>query len=88
MHWANEVQRSFQALLCITAGARNTLLLDVAAVMSDLRIPIKNLNAHQAKNNIAIIEAAIEIHGMQQINELIRKLKNIDGVVSVVRRRQ
>ena len=74
--------------MCITAGDRNNLLMDVAAVMSDLRIPIKNLNAHQAKNNIAIIEAAIEIHGMQQINELIRKLKNIDGVVSVVRRRQ
>lgn len=88
VHWANEVQSSFQALLCITAGDRNNLLMDVAAVMSDLRIPIKNLNAHQAKNNIAIIEAAIEIHGMQQINELIRKLKNIDGVVSVVRRRQ
>lgn len=88
VHWASEVQSSFRALICITADDRNDLLMDIAAAMSGLRIPIKNLNAHQAKNDIAIIEVAIEIHDMQQVNELIRKLKSIEGVISAVRRRQ
>lgn len=88
VHWANEVESSFQALLCITAPDRNSLLLDITNVTADLKIPIKSLNARTAKNNLAIVEISIEIKNIEHLDTAINKLKNIEGVLAVARRRQ
>ena len=86
--WASEVTSDFQALLCITAIDRNSLLVDITGVTADLRTPIKSLNARTSKNNVAIVEISIEIKNTEHLNNAIKKLKQIDGVQSVVRRRQ
>ncbi|MBE7024006.1 MAG: bifunctional (p)ppGpp synthetase/guanosine-3',5'-bis(diphosphate) 3'-pyrophosphohydrolase [Clostridia bacterium] len=86
--WASAVESDFQALLCITAIDRNSLLVDITGVTADLRTPIKSLNARTAKNNVAIVEISIEIKNTEHLDNAIKKLKQIDGVQSVVRRRQ
>ncbi len=86
--WAREVESDFQALLCITAIDRNALLVDIATVTAELKIPIKGLNARTVKNNVAIIEISIEIKDTEHLENAIRRLKQIDGVQSVIRRRQ
>ena len=88
VHWATEVESSFQALLCVTATDRDSLLMDITAVTSDMRIPIKSVNARTAKNNLAIIEITVEVRDTEQLDNTIKKLKGIEGVLSVVRRRQ
>lgn len=88
VHWASEVESSFQALLCITAPDRNSLLADIISVTSDLKIPIKSVNARTVKNNLAIVEISIEIKNIDHLETAINKLKNISGVLAVVRRRQ
>ena len=88
VHWANEVESSFQAMLCITAPDRNSLLADIISVISDLKIPIKSLNARTAKNNLAIVELSIEVKNIENLETAINKLKNIKGVLAVARRRQ
>ncbi len=88
VHWANEVESSFQAMLCITAPDRNSLLADIISVISDLKIPIKSLNARTAKNNLAIVELSIEVKNIDNLETAINKLKNIKGVLAVARRRQ
>ena len=86
--WAREVENDFQALLCITAIDRNSLLVDITTVTAELKIPIKGLNARTVKNNVAIIEVSIEIKDTEHLENAIRRLKQIDGVQSVIRRRQ
>ncbi len=86
--WSGEVTSDFQALLCITAIDRNSLLVDITGVTADLRTPIKSLNARTSKNNVAIVEISIEIKNTEHLNDAIKKLRQIDGVQSVVRRRQ
>lgn len=88
VHWASEVESSFQAMLCITAPDRNSLLADIISVISDLKIPIKSLNARTAKNNLAIVELSIEVKNIDNLETAINKLKNIKGVLAVARRRQ
>lgn len=88
VHWASEVESSFQAMLCITAPDRNSLLADIISVTSDLKIPIKSLNARTAKNNLAIVELSIEVKNIDNLETAINKLKNIKGVLAVARRRQ
>jgi len=86
--WAREVESDFQALLCITAIDRNSLLVDITKVTADLKVPIKGLNARTGKNNVAIVEISIEIKNTEHLDNAINKLKQIEGVQSVVRRRQ
>ncbi len=86
--WAREVENDFQALLCITALDRNSLLVDITTVTAELKIPIKGLNARTVKNNVAIIEISIEIRDTEHLENAIRRLKQIDDVQSVIRRRQ
>ncbi len=86
--WSQAVESDFQALLCITAIDRDSLLVDVTSVTADLRTPIKSLNARTGKNNVAIIEISIEIKNTEHLDNAIKKLKQIEGVQSVVRRRQ
>lgn len=88
VYWSNEVESNFQALLCITATDRNSLLVDITTMTAELKIPIKALNARTAKNNLAIVEISIEINDTQHLDSAIKKLKNIEGVLSVVRRHQ
>ncbi len=86
--WAQQFESDFQALLCLTAIDRNSLLVDITGVTADLRTPIKSLNARTAKNNVAIIEISIEVKDTEHLENAIKKLKQIEGIQSVVRRRQ
>lgn len=85
--WSGEVESNFQTLLCITATDRNSLIMDVTGVTSDLRIPIKSMNARSAKNNLAIIDITVEVKDTMQLENAIKKIKTISGVLSVVRKR-
>lgn len=88
VHWANEVESNFQALLCITASDRDSLLVDITSIMAELKVPIKALNARTAKNNLAIVEISIEIRNTEHLESAINKLKNVNDVLAVVRRSQ
>ena len=88
VYWADEVESSFQTLLCITATDRDSLLVDITTIMAELKVPIRGLNARTAKNNLAIVEISIEVRDTEHLDSSIKKLKNIGGVLSVVRRRQ
>ncbi len=88
VYWADEVESDFQALLCITATDRNSLLVDIATITAELKIPLKGLNARTTKNNLAIMEISVEVKNTEHLDAAIKKLKNVSGVISVVRRRQ
>ncbi len=88
VYWADEVESDFQAMLCITATDRNSLLVDIATITAELKIPLKGLNARTTKNNLAIMEISVEVKNTEHLDTAIKKLKNVSGVISVVRRRQ
>ncbi len=88
VYWADAPQSTFQTLLCITATDRDSLLVDITTITADLKIPLKGLNARTTKNNLAIVEISIEIKDIEHLDAAIKKLKNVNGVISVVRRRK
>ena len=49
-YWADSVKESYKAGLEILALDRNDLLKDVLNALSDMRVPIYNMNARQAEN--------------------------------------
>ena len=88
VHWANDTGASFLSTLTVTAGNRANLLLDIMAALSEFKLVATNVNARTGKNNLAIIEVTVEISDTQQLDKVIKRLKKIDDVLSIVRRRQ
>ena len=86
--WADDTDASFLSTLTVTAGNRSNLLLDIMGAISELKLTATGVNARTSKNNLAIIEVTMEIADTEQLNKIIKKIKQIDGVLSIVRRRQ
>ena len=88
VRWADDRSTSFQTMLYITATDRNALLIDIMSAVADIKIPVTNVNARTGKNNLAIIELTMEIGDTEQLNKTIKRIKQVEGILSVVRRRQ
>ena len=86
--WDMGADSNYQTLLCVTATDREMLIVDTTLALKDNNAVIKNYNARTVKNGIAIIDIVIEISSTQQLEKIMKSLKKIDGVLSVVRRRQ
>ena len=84
-YWADTVESSFQSVLEITADDHQGLLADVSITISNMHVPIRSLNAREAKNGIAMIQITLEINDLGQLNTVISTLRKIDGVISVSR---
>ncbi len=88
VRWANETNASFQSSLNVSATNRDKLLLDIMAAVAELKIAATNVNARTGKNNLALIELTLEISDTAQLEKAIAQIKKVDGVLSIVRRRQ
>ena len=75
-------------MLTITATDRPNLLIDIMTVISEIKVPVTNVNARTGKNDLAIIEVTTEISNTDQIDGIINKLKQLKGVITVIRSRQ
>lgn len=82
--WAQNKESSFNASLKLETNDRPNMLIDVAAVFSGAKIPIKSINA-RTKDSIAIFDITVEITDTEQIEKIITKLKNVKDVIDVSR---
>lgn len=87
VYWADSIDNDFQVNIAVTANDRVSLLADVAAVISGYKMYLYSLNSRTLKNNVAIIEMTLEIKNMEQLEKVLKALKSVDGVISVVRRK-
>ena len=88
VHWAEDTHSSFQSGINVTASDRANLLLDIMTKVSDLKIPLTNVNARTSKSNLAIIELTLEISNTEQLERAIKHINSVEGVISIIRRRQ
>ncbi len=79
---------SYMAELTVLADDRNGLLLDLMSVLSNLKISTHNFNARTGKDFDATITIMVEINSSKQLEEVIRKMMGVAGVVSVSRTMQ
>ncbi len=87
VRWAGDTDHTFQTMLTVTASDRPDLLLDLLGTISEMKTKLANVNARTGKNQLAMIELTLEISDTAQLEQTTKKLKQVDSVLSVVRRR-
>ncbi|MBD5113627.1 MAG: bifunctional (p)ppGpp synthetase/guanosine-3',5'-bis(diphosphate) 3'-pyrophosphohydrolase [Ruminococcaceae bacterium] len=85
--WAADAKAkaSYEAALDIVAQDRTALIADISTAIAANRIPIHEINAHNLKNGNANVTVTLEISGLEQLKNIIVKLRKIDGVITVER---
>ena len=83
-YWADSVKESYKAGVEILALDRNDLLKDVLNALSDMRVPIYNMNARQV-DNYGIVKLTIGINNTEHVDRVVARLGKIRDVLKVTR---
>ncbi|MGL5677070.1 MAG: RelA/SpoT family protein [Cellulosilyticaceae bacterium] len=81
----NVNKRTYITEIQITGGDRLGIIVDISKTLTDMRIPVKSLNARTTKNQDTVFNIRIEIVSTQQLDEIIRKVRQIRDVLDVQR---
>ncbi|WDV47556.1 bifunctional (p)ppGpp synthetase/guanosine-3',5'-bis(diphosphate) 3'-pyrophosphohydrolase [Clostridiaceae bacterium M8S5] len=85
VEWASDKKVSYQAEIQIKATDRPGLLSQITQLITDTNLFVSSLNARTSKDKLAMINMILEIKNVEQLNNLMRKIKNMQGVIDVYR---
>jgi len=83
--WDITDQGSYHVHLELSAMDRSGLLNDVMTVLSELKISADWVNARGTKNRMATIDLVLEVHGLDQLEHIMSKIRRIKDVYDVWR---
>ena len=75
----------YMAEIRIYANNRIGMFVDVSKVFTEKQIDILSMNVKTSKQGKATISMSFEIHGIDELNHLIEKLRQIEGVLDIAR---
>ena len=77
----------YNAEVSILARDRKGLLSDISRVCDDMDVPISGVNAKSTKDGSAHITLTLAIDSTHQMQKILRRIRNVDGVSEVYRAR-
>ena len=86
--WANQAKSSYTVDIEMFANDRNGLLADIIKEISNTKTTLQAVNSRVTKEKIAITELTIEVVNIEDLNNVIKALRKIDGVYEVNRRKR
>ncbi len=83
--WSSSGSESYQVELMIEAVNKSALLNEITGVINNEKIELHSVMADTDKYNQAYIKIDVELSSKEHMNELINKIENVSGVLSVSR---
>jgi GTP pyrophosphokinase len=71
--------------LNVYAYNRNGLIVDVSRVFTELNVELKNMNYRVSKQDKATLTVGFDIHGKDELQKIMEKLRNVQGVDDIER---
>ncbi|SDZ16177.1 GTP pyrophosphokinase [Proteiniborus ethanoligenes] len=85
VEWDDDKKTSYQAEIQIKATDRSGLLTEITQLLTNMQLTVTSLNARTNKEKTALINMILEIKDIDQLKELMRKIKRLEGVMDVYR---
>jgi len=85
VEWIKTEELFYPVKIKIIADDRPNLVSDIMLIFSSLKITVSAINAITDKNNIANIDVTLSINNLDQLQEIIKKIKKIGSVLNVKR---
>ncbi len=88
VEWDTGKKATFLSELQIKALDRPKLLQDLTNLYSEAKLNAVSLNLRVNKEKVAIVDIGFEINDTKQIEDLMKKIKRLDGVLEVYRNKK
>ena len=85
--WSGVAQQDelYSTEIVLYADNRTGVLTDVSKVFTENKIDIKSMNVRTSKKGTATITVGFEIHGVAQLDLLVKKLRSVESVLDISR---
>lgn len=83
--WGASKGTAYVAEMQVRAEDRIGILSDIMTIITEAKLPLNALNAKSSKGNIAVINIKVKIDSIEQLKELMRKIRRLKGVMDVYR---
>ena len=83
--WGTSKGVAYMAEIQVKTEDKSGILSDVMNILMDSKLPLNALNAKSEKRNLAYINIKIKIDTVEQLKELMKKIKRVPGVLDVYR---
>lgn len=78
-------EEKYGAEINIFANNRTGLIIDISRVFTEANIDVMFMNSRVNKKGLATINMGFDIHGKEELNRLVDKLRKIEGVTDIMR---
>jgi GTP pyrophosphokinase len=79
--------RTFSAVISVTAFDRRGLVRDVSSVLADEHINIQSMNTFtNPADNVATLDLTVNVHGMDELSRLLARVGTLPSVIAARRR--
>ena len=75
----------YLAELKMYGNDRQGLLMDISRVFTEAKIDVKSMNIRTSKKGTATIDTGFIVHGREELNSVIEKLRQVDGILDIER---
>ena len=75
----------YLAELKLYADDRRGLLLDITKVFTEEKIDVKSMNTRTSKKGTATMDMGFIVHGREELNRVIKKLRQIENLIDIER---
>lgn len=69
----------------VFANNRSGVLLDITRILTENKVDISTVNSRISKQGTATITLGFEVHGAEQLNYLVNKIRGVESVLDVER---
>ncbi len=76
---------TYSTEIAIYANNRIGMFVDISKIFTERQIDVKSMNARTNKQGKATITMSFDIHGIDELNTLMAKLRQIEGVLDIQR---
>ena len=83
--WGTSKGTAYVAEIQVKADDRVGILTEIMLIITDSKLPLIALNAKAAKGSVALINIKIKIDTIDQLKELMKKIRKLKGVMDVYR---
>jgi GTP diphosphokinase / guanosine-3',5'-bis(diphosphate) 3'-diphosphatase len=83
--WTGQEKPSYNLDIQIRGDDRDGLLSDITQLMFTLNFSIMTANARRQKNGVAVIELGLIISNKTDLEKITKKVKEIKGVIEIIR---
>ncbi|WP_101773078.1 RelA/SpoT family protein [Peptostreptococcus faecalis] len=78
--WLDDVNTRFEAEVQISANDRRGIVNEITHVISNEKVGLSGIYARKGHSIGLTIDLILEVNGIEQLNQVIKKIKNIPGV--------